>query len=54
MRVGFGADLTLPAGFILTLDAGMVTDRQFNYYDRDYRLNGDPAAYGSIALRAKF
>jgi hypothetical protein len=54
VRVGLGADLTLPAGFILTLDAGVVTDRQFDYYDRDYRLNGDPAAYGSIALRAAF
>lgn len=54
VRVGLGADLTLPAGFVLTLDAGMVTDRQFDYYDRDYRLNGDPAVYGSVAVRAAF
>ena len=54
VRVGLGADLTLPAGFILTLDAGLVTDRQFDYYDRNYILNGDPAAYGAIALRAAF
>lgn len=54
VRVGVGADFTLHAGFVLTLDAGMVTDRQFDYYDRDYRLNGDPAAYGSISLRARF
>jgi len=54
VRVGLGADLTLPAGFVLTLDAGMVADRKFDYIDRDYILNGDPAAYGSIALRAAF
>lgn len=54
VRVGLGADLTLPAGFILTLDAGMVTDRKFDYYDRDYQLNGEPAAYASITLRAAF
>ena len=54
VRVGLGADLKLPAGFVLTLDAGMVTDRKFDYFDRDYQLNGDPAAYGSISLRAGF
>jgi hypothetical protein len=53
-RVGVGADLTLPHGFVLTLDAGYVADRKFDYYDRDYILNGDPAAYGAIALRASF
>jgi hypothetical protein len=54
VRVGLGADLTLAAGFVLVLDAGMVTDRKFDYYDRDYQLNGEPAAYGSLALRAAF
>jgi hypothetical protein len=54
LRFGVGADLTLPAGFVLTLDAGMVGDRKFDYYDRDYILNGDPAVYGTIALRAGF
>jgi hypothetical protein len=54
VRVGLGADLTLSAGFVLVLDAGMVTDRKFDYFDRDYQLNGEPAAYGSIALRAAF
>lgn len=54
VRAGLGADFTLPAGFVLTLDAGMVTDRQFDYFDRDYRLNGDPAVYGSVAVRAAF
>ena len=53
-RVGVGADLTLPGGFALTLDAGMVADRKFDYFDRDYILNGDPAFYGSVALRAAF
>jgi Domain of unknown function (DUF6268) len=53
-RFGVGADLTLPAGFVLALDAGLVGDRKFDYYDRDYILNGDPAVYGSIALRAAF
>lgn len=54
VRVGLGADLTLSAGFVLTLDAGMVTDRQFDYFDRGYRLNGGTAAYGTISLRAAF
>jgi hypothetical protein len=54
VRVGLGVDLTLPAGFKLILDAGLVTDRKFDYFDRDYQLNGDPAAYGSISLRAAF
>ena len=54
VRAGIGADFTLPRGFSLNLDAGIVTDRQFDYYDRDYGLNGDPAAYGAISLSAKF
>jgi hypothetical protein len=54
VRVGLGADLTLSAGVVLTLDAGLVTDRQFDYFDRDYRLNGGSAAYASAALRARF
>jgi hypothetical protein len=39
---------------VLAIDAGYVADRKFDYFDRDYILNGEPAAYGSIALRAAF
>jgi hypothetical protein len=54
VRVGLGADLILPGGFTLTADLGAVTDRKFDYFDRDFRLDGDAGFYGTLGLKAAF
>jgi hypothetical protein len=54
VRVGFGADLSLGKGFKLVADLGAVTDRKFDYFDRDYRIDGDAGIYGTLSLRASF
>jgi len=54
VRAGVGADVKLGEKWALTVDAGAVTDRKFDYFDRDYTLNGDAGWYGSVFLRTSF
>jgi len=54
IRAGLGADVSLAAGFTLIVDVGAVTDRRFDYFDRDFRLDGGTGLYGALALRASF
>ena len=54
VRVGLGADLRLGDKFTLGVDLGFVTDRKFDYYDRDFILDGDAGFYGTVALRTNF
>ncbi|MDI1318993.1 MAG: DUF6268 family outer membrane beta-barrel protein, partial [bacterium] len=54
VRAGLGADFNLSSGFKLAVDLGAVTDRKFDYFDRDFRLDGDTGLYGTVALRASF
>ncbi|MDI1251428.1 MAG: DUF6268 family outer membrane beta-barrel protein [Lacunisphaera sp.] len=54
VRAGLGADVVLGRGFTLAADLGAVTDRKFDYIDRDFRLDGDAGLYATLALRAAF
>jgi hypothetical protein len=54
VRVGGGFDYTLGPGFTLGVDAGVVTDRKFDYIDRAYRLDGDLGFYGAISVQSRF
>lgn len=54
IRAGAGLDFKLANTTTLSLDAGVVTDRRFDYHERNYRLNGDPAAYLKLSFSAHF
>jgi hypothetical protein len=54
VRAGLGADVGLGEKWSLALDAGAVTDRKFDYFERDYSLNGDAGWYGGLFLRTSF
>ncbi len=54
IRVGLGAEFTLTRRATLRLDAGAFTDRKFEYFKRNYTLNGDGRFYASVALRSAF
>ncbi|WP_438481156.1 DUF6268 family outer membrane beta-barrel protein [Oleiharenicola lentus] len=54
IRVGVGADIKLHDRWSLNVDVGSMTDRKFDYFDRDYVLNGDAGFYGALSLKASF
>ena len=54
IRAGAGFDFKLTAAATLSLDAGWVASRRFDYHERDYRLDGDAAAYVKLACSARF
>jgi hypothetical protein len=51
VRAGLGADWKVGSDATVSLDLGAVTDRKFDYIDRDYRLDGDGGYFVSLALR---
>lgn len=54
IRAGFGLDFQLSQASTLSLDAGLVADRRFDYYQRGFRLDGRSAAFVKLALDARF
>jgi hypothetical protein len=54
LRVGVGGDFKLSETLSLSIDAGVMTDRRFEYYDRNYTLNGDPAAFVTLGISGRF
>ena len=54
IRAGAGLDFKLADATTLSLDAGFVTDRRFDYHELNYRLNGDPAAYMKFSFKLNF
>ena len=54
IRVGLGADLALGGDLKLALDVGAVTDRKFDYFDRNYRLDSDTGFFAALSLRGAF
>lgn len=54
IRFGVGADFKLNAQLSLALETGVMTDRRFEYFDRNYTLNGDAAPYVTIGLSGRF
>lgn len=54
IRVGLAADYKLSDLFSVSVEAGMVTDQKFDYYDRGYTLDGDAVAFFTLGLSARF
>jgi hypothetical protein len=54
IRVGVDIKYSLASTFTLQFEAGAVTDRRFDYYDRGFEYNGDSAAYARIGLSFEF
>jgi hypothetical protein len=54
IRAGLGADIKLHDRWSLSIDTGVMTDRKFDYFDRDYVLNGEAGFYGSLSVKASF
>lgn len=54
IRAGAGLDFELADATTLSLDAGFVVNRRFDYHEGHYRLDGDAAGYLKISFRARF
>jgi len=54
IRIGAGLDFKLADATTLSVDAGLVADRRFDYHQRGYRLDGDTAGFLKISFRARF
>ncbi|WP_309383208.1 DUF6268 family outer membrane beta-barrel protein [Cerasicoccus frondis] len=54
IRVGLRVDYKVYQNLYLQADGGMAIERNFDYYDRGYELDGDSAAYGRISIRYSF
>ncbi len=54
VRVGLGLDYSLGERVTLSADVGAVTDRKFDYFDKNYRLDGDAGTFVSLALKGSF
>ena len=54
IRAGFALDYKLGENLKLTFDLGAVTDRKFDWFDRDYRLDGDAGTYFGLSLKGSF
>ena len=54
IRAGAGFDFQLANATTLSLEAGFVTDRRFDYHERNYRLKGDPAGYLKLSFQLNF
>lgn len=53
-RAGLGAEYQFSKNFSAILDGGVTLDRRFDYYDRNFKLNGDSATYGRLSLKYRF
>jgi hypothetical protein len=54
VRVGLGLDYKLTDRSSLSLDVGTVTDRKLDYFDKNYRLDGDAGTFFSLSLKGGF
>lgn len=54
VRAGVGLDYALTKASELSLDVGAVTDRKFDYFDKNYRLDGDGGLFVALAIKGSF
>lgn len=54
VRAGVRLEYRINPRLKLTLGGGAVVDREFDYYDRNYSIDGGSAGYLSIGLEARF
>lgn len=53
-RLGVGGDYEIVKNLLVSLDAGVVANRRFDYFDRDYKVDGSSTPYVSVRVRARF
>lgn len=54
IRAGIGAELSVTAHTSLRLDLGAFLDREFDYFDRGYTLDGGSGTFATIGVRSRF
>jgi hypothetical protein len=54
LRLGAGAEWKVAEKMSILAEAGVMTDRRFEYYDRNYTLNGDAAPYVTLGVKGRF
>lgn len=54
IRVGVSAEYAISATLKVELETGQSVDRNFDYFDRDYEIEGDSAPYVRLSFGGKF
>lgn len=54
LRVGVGLDWDLGDGLSLGFETGVVTDRKFDFHDRNYRLDTNGGAFAALSFKGAF
>ena len=54
IRAGVSIDYRMGPNFEVMLEAGVITDQKFDYYERGHTLNGDAVAFFTIGLTGRF
>lgn len=54
LRAGLGVEWDLGGGLSVGLDAGVVTDRKFDYPDRNYRLDTNGGPFAALSFKGSF
>lgn len=53
LRVGLGAELALGERSSFAFDVGATLDRTFDYFDRDYELDGNAGLFAALSLQIR-
>ncbi len=54
IRVGLAADWRMSETFVLTAEAGVITDQKFDYFDHGITLDGGGIGFLTIGLSGRF
>lgn len=54
IRVGLAADWKINELFVLTAEAGVITDQKFDYFDRAVTLDGGGIGFFTLGLSGRF
>jgi hypothetical protein len=54
IRLGLSAEYQISKNLSVVVDGGMTADRSYDYYDRNLKLDGKSAGYGSFSLKYQF
>lgn len=54
IRLGLSAEYQFSRNLSVVVDGGTTANRTFDYYDRNLKLDGKAAAYGSFSLKYQF
>ena len=54
LRAGIGVDWEFGPGLSLGFETGVVTDRKFDFHDRNYRLDTNGGPFAALSFRGAF